>query len=88
MVDPKHIEQLEGHLMKILQSELADGNKVVETAAGWPTLETIIVFLEKPFQNSYDTENNEVDYFEVNDPHYWKAEYRNKNNNQVLACRF
>ena len=70
----------------ILNSEIAQGNRVVESSKGWPEKESTLIILEKPFHEKYGIDN--LEYRDINDPHYWKEEYNDKNNMQTIACRF
>ena len=81
-----HIEEFSSTLRKILNRELELGNEIAETSKGWPSPDTIIIFLRKPFIDNYKLEN--VKYVSVEDPHYWKAEYVDHTTNHILACRF
>lgn len=73
-------------MTKILNQEIELGNEIIETSKGWPDDKTIIVFLKKPFKRKYSFED--VEYRDINDPHYWRAEYVDIITNHVLACRF
>lgn len=73
-------------LQSILEAELARGNEVVEVA-DWPPKCQLLVILKIPFQKSY-LPLPEVEYADINDSHYWKAEYNFKGGLQCLACRF
>ena len=91
MIEQKHIDALGSRLRVILNDELELGNVVCETHIGGFSESYeghIFVFLKYPFICSvrYDAEG--VTYREINDPHYWKAEYDDEENHQTLACRF
>ena len=73
-------------LQSILDAELARGNKVIEVA-DWPPKCHLLVILALPFQRSY-LPLEDVEYQDVNDTHYWKAEYRYRGGLQCLACKF
>jgi hypothetical protein len=73
-------------LKNILESELALGNKIAEVSTGWGGPDAILVILELPFKKSYSAKD--VTYHEVNDPHYWKAEYHHAALKQSVACKF
>lgn len=73
-------------LQEILDSELANGNKVTEISS-WPPKCHLLVILKKPFHKSYLPSPN-VEYLVVNDIRYWKAEYRYKGGKECLACGF
>lgn len=82
----EHIDNYSSRLTEILNQEVKLGNEIVETSKGWPDEKTIIIFLKKPFINEYQLEN--VEYRNIDDPHYWKAEYVDHSTKHVLACKF
>ncbi|HBG70217.1 MAG: hypothetical protein A2W93_13320 [Bacteroidetes bacterium GWF2_43_63] len=86
MINQNDILKLSDSLKPILDRELEKGNEILETSNGWPCENSIIIFLKKPFILTH--KNESVEYRELNDPHYWKAEYYDKNNKHILACRF
>lgn len=86
LVNPTHLDQFCAILSGVLQEELAKGNRVVETASGWPKPQTIMVFLEKPFIGDY--RHLPLTYTDVNDPHYWRADYLDERSWHILACKF
>ena len=88
MIDKKHIDSFSVLLTIILNEEIKLGNKIIETSKGWPHENTIMVFLEKPFKSRYDSENRDVEFRNINDPYYWKAEYFDMLTNHILACKF
>jgi hypothetical protein len=73
-------------LQAILDAELSAGNEVVE-ASSWPPKCELIVILRHPFRRAHAT-SEDVEFAEINDPHYWKAEYRYNGGMHTLACRF
>lgn len=73
-------------LQRILDAELAAGNEVTEVSA-WPPKCALLVILRRPFSQTYAEDNN-VEFSETNDSHYWKAEYQFKGGLQTLACGF
>lgn len=73
-------------LQRILDAELAAGNFVADVSS-WPPSCTVLVILGRSFMTSAFT-SAEVTFHEINDPHYWKAEYRFKGGVETLACRF
>ena len=77
MAEPLHV---------ILSRELAAGNEIAEISA-WPPKCSLLVILKHAFRSPRHT-GPEVELVEVNDPHYWKAEYRYRGGDQVLACGF
>lgn len=91
MINKEHIDSLSGPLQDILQAELQAGNKIVETAKGGFTEESdehIFIFLGKPFLTPVREDTDDIKYMEINDYHYWKAEYDDFKNNQTIACNF
>ncbi|MES2395993.1 MAG: hypothetical protein V4549_08325 [Bacteroidota bacterium] len=86
MTTQEHIEHFSELLKIILNAEVKLGNEIVETSKGWPKEETIIIFLKFPFLDNYKVDN--IDYRNVDDRHYWKAEYFDKSTNHILACKF
>ena len=86
MIDNKLIQILTQPLKEILYAEINYGNKVMETAGGWPKANSIIIFLEKPFHRIYDASG--IEFKEINDPHYWKEQYYDRSSDQILACGF
>jgi hypothetical protein len=89
MVNSNTIMKLEGKLKEILELELKAGNTVEETYEGdWPLPNSIIVFLGKPFITPIQRNLPNIEFRNINDPHYWKAEYSDKSNRMWLCCRF
>lgn len=86
MTTQEHIDNFSWTLTKILNQEIELGNEIVETSKGWPDENTIIILLKKPFTTEYQLDN--IEYRNIEDPHYWKAEYFDNSKNHVLACRF
>jgi hypothetical protein len=86
MKTQEHIDHFSTTLTKILEREIRLGNQIVETSKGWPKEETIIIFLRKPFIDNYKNDN--IEYRNMDDPHYWKAAYFDKITNHILACKF
>lgn len=62
-------------LKAILAAELAAGNEVMETGAGWPDADSVSVRLSHPFRTKPSPLPEGVVYTEPNDPHWWKADY-------------
>ena len=89
MVNQKDVDDFKGELRLILYKELEKGNKIVETYRGdWPYENTLMIFLERPFITPINRELEGITYSEINDRHYWKAEYYDEKNNQFLNCKF
>ena len=85
-IDTNRIEVLSSSLKEILNAELTLGNNVIETSIGWLKIKSLIIFLEKPFHEIYNIPN--IEFTELSDPHYWKSQYCDCQNEQILACRF
>jgi hypothetical protein len=73
-------------LQQILDAELARGNTVVASSPWGPGCR-LLVLLKRPFGVLYPTAEG-VEYVHVDDPHYWKSEYRFHGGQEVLACGF
>ena len=75
----------------VFDNELKLGNRIREINKGGFTNITddhIFILLDFPFKNKtrYDLEN--VIYKDINDRHYWKAEYYDTVYNQTIVCPF
>jgi hypothetical protein len=81
-----HIKNFSLPLTEILNSELEFGNEIVETSDGWPSPNSITIFLRKPFFKEYSVPN--LEFRDVNDPHWWKSEYFDERTNHILACKY
>jgi len=86
MTTQEHIDEFSEALKIILNAEIERGNEIVETSKGWANEDTIIIFLKMPFLGIYQAEN--IDYRNIDDRHYWKAEYTDKLTKHILACKF
>ncbi|POO52067.1 hypothetical protein CTT39_21555 [Agrobacterium rosae] len=73
-------------LQSILRLEVARGNEIVEVA-NWPPKCRLFVMLSLPFITTHALSSG-LTYNELNDPHYWKAEYLYQEGLECLACRF
>jgi len=78
--------KMSGPLQAILETELACGNTIAEVSA-WPPKCSLFVLLRKRFSGGHPV-HPDVAYAEMNDSHYWKAEYRYKGGAEALACGF
>lgn len=85
-VDPAVVADLCTELRGVLEAELAAGNVVVETSRGWPR--SVNVWLGGPFRVLPPKEPDHVLFGEVNDPHYWLAEYECTKHRHLLACTY
>ena len=91
MIDKGLIDKLSSEMKEILKKELEAGNEIVETSQGRFTnasTEHIFIFLKYPFKTKIQNNLNGIIYKEINDRHYWKAEYTDEKNHQTLACIF
>ena len=88
-IDDKILSSFSGELAQILTEELNAGNRIYETYSGdWPTQGCIMVFLQRPFLTPIKRTLKDIVFTNINDPHYWKAEYYDKTTNQYLCCGF
>ena len=85
------VDKLSFEMKEILEEELKAGNEIVETYQGGFTntsSEHIFIFLKYPFKVKIQNNLKGITYREINDIHYWKAEYTDEKNHQTLACNF
>ena len=75
-------------LQPILDAELAAGNSVADRGAAWGEPDGVMVLLRRPFRAEVRVPPPGVTLADVNDPHYWKSEYRCAAHRHVLACGF
>lgn len=73
-------------LQAILNAELARGNSIL-SVGDWAPDCRLFVQLARPFRKRYPAQPGIV-YADLNDPHYWKAEYRTADGAECLACGF
>lgn len=71
-------------LSVLLHNELRCGNKIAEVAIDWPNTGSVFVLLERRFVGLY--EHDTFQYLEVNDPHYWFAEYHSNHKPLHSVC--
>ena len=60
-------------LQKILATEIASGNRVVDVGIDWPDAGSVHVTLHNHFDNRHA--NAEAAFSLCDDPHYWHADY-------------
>jgi Ribonuclease G/E len=84
--DIRRVNSLHKDLKNILDAELKAGNTIFKTSEGDPLKTSILVLLSKPFQKIYTI--GEAEYRGVNNPYYWKGEYRVPKHDHTLACKF
>lgn len=87
--DAANMERFDGKMKELLKAELEAGNEVVETWHGnWPVEGTVAVLLKYPFKCGIRRDIAGIEYREVNDPHYWQAEYYEEATGFFLMCKF
>jgi hypothetical protein len=79
--------RLSGPIAEILALELASGNQIVEASDDWPT-EKANIWLKNEFAKDYRTLYPGLNYTYVNDPHYWRDQYYDAENQEFIAVRF
>lgn len=72
--DAPALAALHPTLQSILALELAAGNEVAETGQGWPDPDSVFVRLRRPFAALPQPLPDGVQYHQLDDPHWWKAE--------------
>ena len=83
------MHKLNNELEKILYNELKAGNEIREiSVGGFGDEKHLYIFLNKTFITKIVKNYNNIKYIEINDPHYWKAEYTDIKNKQTIACSF
>lgn len=89
MINKEDMDKLSGALLDILNAELAAGNSVCETWHGnYPYEGATAVVLKKPFLTPVRRDLPNIVFDHTNDPHYWKADYYDKQTGLMLICRF
>jgi RimJ/RimL family protein N-acetyltransferase len=73
-------------LRAILQAEISAGNEIAETGRAWPDADSVFVRLRQPFRTRPSPLPAGVQYTELNDPHWWKAEFSTRSPRHILAC--
>jgi RimJ/RimL family protein N-acetyltransferase len=79
------LKTLHPALRAILTAEIDAGNEIVETSQGWPDPDSVFVRLRQPFRTRPSLPDG-VQYAELNDPHWWKAEFSTRSPRHILAC--
>ena len=67
------------------KAELDADNVVVETSRGWPS--SVMFGCRVPFRVQLRRRPKHVLFREINDPHYWLAEYECTKHQHLLACK-
>lgn len=78
------LDQLHPDLRAILEVELAAGNRIREIRTDMPDPDSIAVRLEEPFHHRRTALPKGVVYTELNDPHWWVAEFAVGNPRHLL----
>lgn len=86
-INKEDIERISNNLKIILEKELQAGNEIFETWNGWLYKSTVIS-LWYPFKVNLKKLPENIVLKEVNDIHYWKAEYHDLLSNDLLICKF
>lgn len=81
-------ERLSPEMRGFLNAELAAGNAVEEYRSGLYGPDAVLVLLAKAFRTQPPSLPPGAEYREVNDPHWWKAEYFWPATKHCIACRF
>jgi len=84
-IDYQRVSKASEAIRSICRKELKKGNRLVETSEGWPA-EGITLWLKSDFHSDYSSES--LEFRNLNDPHYWKDEYRDLNSGDIIACKF
>ena len=89
IIENNNLYKLSYELEQILYCELKAGNIIREISVGGFANENhLFIFLNDSFISKAIKNSENIEYIEVNDPHYWKAEYTDLKNNQTIACPF
>jgi len=91
MIDKELINALSIEMKEILENELEAGNEIIETWRGRFTNDSndhIYIFLKYPFKAKIQYNLKGITYIEINDRHYWKAQYTDEENRETIACKF
>jgi RimJ/RimL family protein N-acetyltransferase len=83
--DTRVLVQLTPSLRTLLDAELTGGNEIAETGTGRPDADSVFVRLRRPFCARPKSLPAGVDYQELNDPHWWHAEYHSRNPRHLLV---
>lgn len=88
MNDRRGLDQLCPPLQQLLAAELAAGNEVHDTGADFPRPGSFLVRLKCKFRAIPAELPTGVVYRELNDVHWWQAEYEHAPSGHRLACGF
>ena len=87
MINEYHINCFRGILKEIFKNELFSGNIIQKTWENWSYENVVAVCLSKIFITSINESTKDIIFSNINDNHYWKAQYYDKVNNLLLVCR-
>ena len=79
-------DSLHPSLIPIFDAEMAAGNEVAELRTGWPDVDSVFVRLRQFFLTGRRDVPADVTFTELNDPHWWKAEYSSAKPRHILAA--
>ncbi len=85
-VDPEDIDKLCTELKELIDSEISNGNSIVETSSAWPYKNGVNIWLERKFSKGYQYISSELQYEYLGDPHNGHSEYRMQSKNQLVIC--
>jgi hypothetical protein len=87
-IDQNAIAAFCPELRGILDAELAAGNTIAEASRGVGKPTAVHIALRRPFLTQQPSLPLGVTYREINDPHWWKAEYEHAGSGDRLVCRY
>lgn len=79
------VAALHPSLRLLLDAELKAGNEIMETGGGWPDKDSVFIRLKHPFKARPAQLPDSVTYNEVNDAHWWQAEYLSRSPRHLLV---
>lgn len=79
------VAALHPSLRQLLEAELKAGNEIMETGGGWPDKDSVFIRLKHPFKARPAVLPDSVAYNEVNDAHWWQAEYLSRSPRHLLV---
>jgi hypothetical protein len=86
--DSAQLNSLHPGLREVLDRELYAGNEIREIASGWPKPMSVLILLQYSFRTADAPPPTGISFNEVNDPHYWLAEFCHEESGQIVACPF
>ena len=85
-MNQEKIDKLSILIKNIVESEISHGNKIVEISEGWTKSYSILVALKFPFVKTYQALG--LEYRDIDDHHWWKAEYYDPETSHIVTCGF